>query len=294
MNSIIDKEYKELLRHIISCGTKYEDPNRKGVERLEIPVYNLVYTEKNIFPIVSVRRSYFKGAVGELLLFLKGETDIRRYWEYGIKFWDEDFKRFQNISEEEFLERKESREGSNESFSLGDIYGAQYARQYNVFDNFKKNPSRSDLIVDSWQLDSLDRMSLKPCHNLFQIVGSPNGFYISWYQRSVDALLGLPMNIQFYYLLGKILEFWTGDTFIGISASLNKVHLYDNQVDLACKVVKASEDRDNCPDVVLEIPSKLKTLPFREFIQKLEPTMFKLQGYKPVVCETVEMLTYNK
>ena len=96
---MIDKFYKDLLNEILTEGFEYDDPNRKGTKRKQIPTAIFFLLSKDS-PVISLRKVYFKGAVAELLLFLKGSTDIRDYWKAKVNFWDSDFCNYQNISSE--------------------------------------------------------------------------------------------------------------------------------------------------------------------------------------------------
>lgn len=294
--SQIDNKYVDVLDDILQYGYTYEDPNRKDTFRKELETVVVNHLREDGYPIVSVRKTYFKGAVNELLLFLKGSTDIRDYWDNGINFWDKDFRRFHTIEDEEFdrLKRFKDEEVSKEFYSMGKIYGHQYKKQYHIFDNFKTNPLRSDLIVNAWNVDELDEMCLKPCHFGFQLIGGEEGFKICWFQRSTDFMLGTPINIQYYFLMGMLLELWSGHKFLGVTGILNKCHLYDNQIKLAQEMIKVPTTLYATPGITVEIPEEVKDLPFGEFIKHMTPAHFKLENYSFVLNESVPMLTYNK
>lgn len=293
----IDYKYIDVLEDIMTYGYDYEDPNRKGVMRKELECVVMKHLATDDFPIVTARNTFFKGAVGELLLFLKGSTDIRDYWNYGINFWDKDFRRFQKIEKDEDFEalKQLQDELAPSNFSMGKMYAHQYKKQHHVFDNFKANKLRSDLVVNAWNVDELDEMALIPCHYGFQIVGSDTGFMIAWNQRSTDFMLGTPINIQFYFLMGMLLQAWSGHKFDGVIAYLNKVHLYDNQFALADKMIKMPTDLyKNNVRVGLAFSKDFKKLPFSEFIKQIEPDMFVLENYDFVLSDRVKMLTYSK
>lgn len=293
--------YCDNLKKILEDGYNYQDPNRKGVYRKELPFVSLNHKVENGYPIVTTRKTYFKGAVGELLLFLKGSTDIRDYWEYGIRFWDSDWARFNNLNkydvDELYSKWKINKlsEDSPKLFNMGKIYGYQYNKQINIFDRFKDNPLRTDLIINSWQVDDLSSMCLIPCHYSFQMVGNSDSFYITWNQRSTDYMLGTPINVQFYYLLGVLLEIWSGYKFLGVQGNLNKVHLYDNQLELAHKMLDVHNDNynNNTPKLNIDIGDVNTETPFSEFIKNIVPNMFKLEGYSYHIDNKVPMLTYN-
>jgi len=69
----IDVEYHKLLQKIKNERFKYEDPNRKGVFRYQIPTYTLVHNFTDGFPAMTTKKLFWKGIVGELLWFLRGE-----------------------------------------------------------------------------------------------------------------------------------------------------------------------------------------------------------------------------
>lgn len=69
----IDKSYHQLLNKIIANGFKYEDPNRKGINRIQIPTFSFEHNFKDGFPAITTKQLYWKGVVGELLWFLRGE-----------------------------------------------------------------------------------------------------------------------------------------------------------------------------------------------------------------------------
>ena len=296
----IDYKYTQILEDIMRYGYVYEDPNRKDVFRKELETVHIKHLVQEGFPIVTARKTFFKGAVGELLLFLKGSTDIRDYHNYGIRFWDKDFARYQGYKKEQVDElyklwKKGISLVLDTGYDMGKIYAYQYKKQHSVFDNFKENPLRTDLIIDSWQVDDLKDMCLIPCHYSFQIVGSEDGFLIVWNQRSTDFLLGTPINIQFYFLMGMLLELWSGHKFNGVVGNLCKVHLYDNQLKLASEMIKLPTSLYKEGVVVkLELEEDLKDLPFSEFIKKIEPSNFKIEDYDFILNESVEMLTYKK
>jgi len=162
----------------------YEDTNRKGVYRREIPSFTLRHNLSEGFPIISLKKSFFKGAVTELLFFLSGSTDIRDLWKRGVYFWDKDWARFHNYSKEWviFLKnryKKDTKEGDDRMYDMGRIYPAQYRdftgvdQLTKVLKTLKENPMSTSMIVNAWNPAELDEMCLPPCHYGFQIVGRP-------------------------------------------------------------------------------------------------------------------------
>jgi thymidylate synthase len=82
-------------------------------------------------------------------------------------------------------------------------------------------------------VSELDEMALLPCHALFQFYVAGGRLSCQMYQRSADALLGVPFNIASYALLTHMVAqqcdlgvgdfIWTG----------GDCHLYLNHLDQA-------------------------------------------------------------
>jgi thymidylate synthase len=85
----------------------------------------------------------------------------------------------------------------------------------------------------AWNVGELKDMALLPCHALFQFYVAERRLSCQLYQRSADALLGVPFNIASYALLTHMVaqqcdlgvgEFiWTG----------GDCHLYLNHLEQA-------------------------------------------------------------
>lgn len=191
----IDKTYHEILSDILRRGYEYEDPNRKGVFRKEIFSTVLRHDLLNEgFPAITTKEIYFKGAVGELLFFLSGSTDIRHLWKRGVRFWDKDWARFHGFSDEitkgyyqawkkvkdnPHQEIVNSLMFQDKNYDMGAIYPKQYRdfggvdQIVNLVNTMKCNPMSTSLIVNAWNVGELKEMCLPPCHYGFQILMRP-------------------------------------------------------------------------------------------------------------------------
>lgn len=74
----IDIEFRELCNKILSEGKEYENKNR-GVKRLQIPSYTFRHNFSDGFPAITNKKLYWKGIVGELIWFLRGDNDVNRH-----------------------------------------------------------------------------------------------------------------------------------------------------------------------------------------------------------------------
>ena len=196
----IDHSFHNLIGTILAKGFRYEDSNRKGTYRIQIPSYEFVWNFKDGFPAITTKRLWWKGVVGELLFFLQGDMDIRKLWENKIHIWDKDWfnfvghKHFDSINDA--ISSKESL--TYNVFSLGRVYGAQWrnweagttseyderdkcsydTRHYvdqfqKLIETLKVNPMSTSNIVTAWNPAEKENMALPPCHWSFEILSRP-------------------------------------------------------------------------------------------------------------------------
>lgn len=196
----IDKGYHKLLDNILKNGFKYEDPNRKGISRIQIPSYQFKHDFKDGFPAITTKKLFWKGIVGELLWFLRGDTNIKYLVDNNISIWNKDahnyFKRRKfyskgnDLSYESFM--KAVPYNNHHAGKLGRVYGAQwrdwsgddgsgYTLQSidqisNLIKGLKENPMGTKHIVTAWNPAELDDMALPPCHWSFEILVEPISF----------------------------------------------------------------------------------------------------------------------
>ena len=208
--SKIDKNYHNLLERILQEGYTYEDPNRKGVNRIEIPSYTFRHEFKDGFPAITTKKLNYKSVVTELIWFLRGDTNIKYLVDNGCNIWNKDaynyyLKRYNSkkgeglFTFEEFVNYIKNRDKNHPVIGdLGPVYGAQWRKcntkqsvvvghngSYNEFGTiikdqisnlikgFKEKPLATDHIVNAWNVSELEDMVLQPCHYGFQIVVRP-------------------------------------------------------------------------------------------------------------------------
>jgi len=265
----IDQEFTALCRKILNEGREYENKNR-GVKRLQIPSYTFRHEFKDGFPAITNKKLYWKGIVGELIWFLRGDNDVKYLNDNGIRIWNKDAynwykKTIGNITVGSAAILTEEEFNKNGCGSVGQNYSVQW-RNFNgktdqikeLIDTMHKDIMSSRLKVNAWNPTEVDMTALPPCHSEFQIIGVPLGedkfgFELHWNQRSVDTFLGLPFNIASYGLLAKIIEDLTGFKALAIEGTLKCVHFYDNQYDAVRTLLKRNPDtHPNCELLIKE------------------------------------------
>ena len=215
------RQYLEFLRHIRDSGARKED--RTGTGTLSVFGYQMRFDLGKGFPLVTTKKLHLRSIIHELLWFLKGETNVKYLRDNAVTIWDE---------------------WADERGDLGPVYGKQWrswaaadGREIDqltrVVDELKVNPNSRRLVVSAWNVGELDKMALLPCHALFQFYVAERRLSCQLYQRSADALLGVPFNIASYALLTHMVAqqcdlglgdfVWTG----------GDCHLYLNHLEQA-------------------------------------------------------------
>ena len=183
----IDKEFQTLCKKIMTEGKEYENKNR-GVKRLQIPSYTFRHEFKDGFPAITNKKLYWKGIVGELIWFLRGDNDVKFLNENGIKIWNKDAYNWYKKSWTDVGEGlpEGAKLMSFEEFekigkgSVGQNYSVQW-RNFNgttdqikeLIDTMRKDIMSSRLKVNAWNPCEVDMTALPPCHSEFQIIGVP-------------------------------------------------------------------------------------------------------------------------
>ena len=215
------RQYLDFLRHIRQHGARKDD--RTGTGTLSVFGYQMRFDLQDGFPLVTTKKLHLRSIIHELLWFLTGDTNVRYLREHGVSIWDE---------------------WADEHGDLGPVYGRQWRswatadgrnidQLARVVEELKGNPNSRRIIVSAWNVGELDRMALLPCHALFQFYVAEGRLSCQLYQRSADALLGVPFNIASYALLTHMLAqqcdlavgdlVWTG----------GDCHLYLNHLEQA-------------------------------------------------------------
>jgi thymidylate synthase len=221
----LDKQYQELLRKVIEKGSNKED--RTGTGTVSIFGESIRHDMSDGFPILTTKKVAFKTMVTELKWFLKGDTNIKYLQDNNCKIWDGDYEKSGRTDGE-----------------LGPIYGKQW-RDINGIDQLENliigliyYPDSRRHLVDSWNVEQLDKMTLPPCHYSFQCYVNDGKLSLMWNQRSADLFLGVPFNISSYGLLLLLLCEETGYKPGELIGNFGDVHLYKNHLNQAAEQIQ--------------------------------------------------------
>lgn len=218
-----ENKYLELLAEVANKGVSL--PDRTGTGRKTIFGRQLRFSHLNDeFPILTTKKIYWKGVVGELLWFLRGDTNIKYLRGNNIHIWDA---------------------WADNRGNLGPVYGAQWRgwsygnlvaidQLTNVIESLRDNPYSRRHIISTWNPAEITEMALPPCHGLtIQFFTDGERLSCSMYQRSADIFLGVPFNISSYALLTHIIAKQVDLIPHELIMSFGDVHLYDNHVKQA-------------------------------------------------------------
>jgi len=213
------RTYLELLRDVRDNGAPRDD--RTGTGTLSVFGRQMRFDLSAGFPLVTTKKVHLKSVVGELLWFLRGDTNVRWLQEQGVRIWDE---------------------WADESGDLGPVYGSQWRswkasdgrvidQIASVIEAIRTNPQSRRLIVSAWNVGELDQMALPPCHLLFQFYVSDGRLSCQLYQRSADLFLGVPFNIASYAMLTAMLAQVTGLQVGDFVHTIGDAHIYTNHLE---------------------------------------------------------------
>lgn len=186
--SKVDENYHILLEKILHKGYLYDDPNRKGVKRIEIPSYIFRHEFKDGFPAITTKKLNYKNVVTELLWFLKGDTNIKYLIDNGCNIWNKDAYNYsvkygmpKDFGMENFIEnvKKGAHTAIHKDGDLDRVYG-YYWRNLDGVDQIsdlikglREKPLGTEHIVTARNPIDKDYQALPCCHYGFQIVVRP-------------------------------------------------------------------------------------------------------------------------
>lgn len=263
------KQYQELVQHILDNGQCKDD--RTGTGTLSVFGYQMRFDLAEGFPLVTSKRTFWRGAFVEMLWFLRGDTNIQWLQKYGVHIWDE---------------------WADPEGDLGPIYGAQWRDANGEFDQLaalikglRENPSSRRHIIDAWNVEALpfehlspqenvrqQRMALAPCHTLVQFDVTDGRLSCQLYQRSADVFLGVPFNLAGYALLTHLLARHLGYGVGNFIWTGGDCHLYQNHIAQARTML----EREPRP-----LPELLLSHPADTPLDMLDPDQLRIVGYDP-------------
>lgn len=269
-------EYQDLIARILSRG---EDvPDRTGTGTRSIFGHQMRFRLSDGFPLVTVKRTFWRGAFAEMLWMLRGSTNIAWLNDQGVHIWDD---------------------WADENGDLGPIYGHQWRSWGERFPytsgidqlqelilGIRSDPHSRRHVMSAWnpvEMPLSDRhptqqakagyMALAPCHCLVQFHVSLDGrLSCHLYQRSADVFLGVPFNIAGYALLTHLIAHHLGYEAGDLVWSGGDCHIYSNHLDHSEELLR----REPRP-----LPTLSMDHPGDRVLWAIEPHELQVRDYHP-------------
>ena len=213
--------YLDLVQHILDEGVVKND--RTGTGTLSVFGHQIRFDLSEGFPLVTTKKVHTRSVFGELLWFLRGDTNVKWLQDRGITIWDE---------------------WADENGDLGPVYGAQWRtwpapdgshidQIAHVVEQIRTDPDSRRHVVTAWNPADIPAMALAPCHTLIQFYVADGRLSTQLYQRSADVFLGVPFNIASYALLTHMVAQVTGLEVGDFVHTFGDAHLYSNHLEQA-------------------------------------------------------------
>lgn len=216
------------------------------------------YNLKEEFPILTIRRSYLKSAIDELLwIWQKKSNNIK---DLNSRVWDE---------------------WADENGSIGKAYGYQLGVKHHypegefdqvdrVLFDLKNNPASRRIMTNLYNFADLSEMALYPCAYSMTFNVSGNTLNGILNQRSQDMLAANNWNVCQYsallIMMAQVSNLEAGELVHVIADA----HIYDRHIDIVKEIIE-NEPYD-APKLIVDKTVKN----FYDFT----PESFKLEGYK--------------
>lgn len=246
-----EKDYKELIKDVLLNGEHRATRNATTLATC-FKTLTIDTLERGLFPLITGRKMYPKGIIGEFAAFMHGPTHIDDFVSRGCNYWNK---------------------WANEDGSLKVDYGNAWLnwnginQLEEVVNTLKTNPTDRRMLVTGWDPHMLEELSLPCCHLLYQFMVINGKVNIIWYQRSADVMIGIPSDI----VLAALLLIYVANEANMQPGKIHMVfgdaHIYTSHIDDAL--------------VYLDRPIyKFPTYKFDGNLWDFEPHNFKIENYK--------------
>lgn len=312
------KQYLDLVQTVLDTGS-WQD-NRTGIRTLSIPGAMMRFDLQEGFPAITTRKLPFKSAIGEMVGFLRGSRNAAEFRALGCKVWDQNanenkqwlanpyrlgeddlgsvygvqwrnWPAYKRISTGTEQGRAQLASAIAQGFQpIATVEGSEDVVLYKAVDQLRqcldtiiKDPGNRRILFHGWNLAQLDEMALPPCHLLYQFLvnQSTNELSLCLYVRSNDLGLGAPFNATEGAALLALMARLTGYKPRWFTYFIGDAHIYENHVDMLQEQLK--REPFPAPKLVLSdrIPDYAVTGKYEpEWLEKVEPADFKLEGYE--------------
>jgi thymidylate synthase len=217
----IDRVYKTLVMEVLVRGTTRETRNGTALSTFGT---HLDFDIENIgLPLISWRKMYTKGIVGEFLGFLQDATTVEEFEALGCPYWklwaDEEGSLVLDYPPREQLDA--------------------------LIEGIKQDPTGRRHIINLWDHTHLHMLSLPCCHFNYQFyVRKGTHLDMIWTQRSVDVAVGLPSDFVLAFLYVIHIAGETGLKPGRVTMNFGDTHIYSEHVQALKEMVMLNQPQD--------------------------------------------------
>tara|TARA_R110001606_G_scaffold199387_1_gene347063 strand:- start:4811 stop:5587 length:777 start_codon:yes stop_codon:yes gene_type:complete len=205
-----ESQYLQIMEKILTEGQ--ERKTRNSVTRsIFAPQLVVEDLRTHDLPLLSTRKMFTKGVIGEYAAILKGASHVNHFESMGCNYW---------------------KLWAEEDGSLELDYGKGWKPQFeHVIDSLKNNPGDRRMLVNTWNYARLDELSLPCCHYAYQFYANGKHVDMLWQQRSADWAVGVPSDILFASAMLISLAAEVGMEPGTITMQFGDAHLYEPHFD---------------------------------------------------------------
>jgi thymidylate synthase len=311
------QQYLELIQTVIDTGSWQN--NRTGIRTLSVPGAMMRFDLTKGFPAVTTKKLAFKSVVGELCAFLRASRNAAEFRALGCKVWDQNANENQQWLDNPYRlgtddlgpvygvqwrqwpgykvidadQEAQLADAQKNGFTIVapiEENGVQKVLLYKAIDQLREcldtimnNPGSRRILFHGWNPAALDAVALPACHLLYQFIPNPTTKELSMclYVRSNDLGLGTPFNLAegaaLMHLVGRL----TGYTPRWFTYFIGDAHIYENHMEMVQEQLK--REPFPLPELIISdrVPSFAQTGKYEpEWLEKIEPTDFALEGYQ--------------
>lgn len=252
-----EQEYVKLVKKVITEGKLRATRNH--------PTYSIFgesikfKVEENILPCMLGREIFYKGILGEWAAIIRGPKHLTDFTKWGCNYWSQ---------------------WAKPDGSINVDYGNAWL-EHGQIEKLKScllhNPTDRRMIVTGWNPANLAELDLPCCHHTYQFYVQDNELSMTWAQRSVDVMVGLPSDIILAWLMLVTISREFGLTPGYIKMDFGDTHIYQDHKEETLEYVS---NTDKVADLVYPT-AEWNSTPGTDFLV-FEPTHLTITGYKPL------------
>jgi len=248
-----EASYRQLVMDVLTDGVPVKGRNGDTIEIFGGTIK--LDVSDNLIPVITGRKMYPRGVIGEALAFM--QTDCKHlsdFEERGCNYW---------------------KLWADEDGNLNVDYPI-HKHLYRIIKDIKENPTSRRHIINLWNQDNLEALSLPCCHYSYQFNIQGNKINMIWTQRSADVMVGVPSDMILATIYLRIVAQETGYEANEITMNFGSCHIYEEHIEGA--YLYTSRKFHKIP--ILKISKK----PFEELTQD-DIQIIKYTSYPPIKFE---------